>query len=169
MPHLSQQTMAAMAATAFVAMAQPLAAQDLTGKLIEPSQTAPIRETPPSGFWRTLGTQIGETAIGTEYYILDQYDMQSSVGASQTWIQIAPVDPGSDEVDPAKAGWVYFGENASSRSGNFEQSGSDATRSLNFEPGESVTTRSLSVTPEDEAGAAPDGARSIIILSPEEN
>ncbi|MDI3334829.1 hypothetical protein QKW60_00240 [Defluviimonas aestuarii] len=168
MPHLSQQTLAAMAA-AFLAMAQPLAAQDLTGKLIEPSQTAPIRDTPPSGFWRTLGTQIGETSVGTEYYILDQFDMQSSVGASQTWIQVAPVDPSTDEVDPGKAGWVYFGENASSQSGNFEQSGSDANRSMNFEPGEAVTTRSLSVTPEDDTGAAPDGTRSIIILSPEEN
>lgn len=168
MPHLSQQTLAAMAA-AFLAMAQPLAAQDLTGKLIEPSQTAPIRETPPSGFWRTLGTQIGETSVDTEYYILDQFDMQSSVGASQTWIQVAPVDPATGEVDPAKSGWVYYGENASSRSGNFEQSGASATRSMNFELGEAVTTRSLSVTPEESADTAPDSTRSIIILSPEEN
>ena len=114
---------------------------------------------------------MGETAVGTEYLILDQFDVQSGVGASQTWIQIAPVDPATGSVNPADAGWVYFGENEDSLSRNFETSQAPMTRSLNFEPGEAVTTRSLSVTPETEpvAGAAPTGTRSIIILSPEGN
>jgi hypothetical protein len=155
----------------FSAMADPASAQALEGQLMQPSQSAPIRTAPPSGFWRTPGEQVGETTIGTEYLILDQFDVQSGVGASQTWIQIAPVDPATGWVDPADAGWVYFGENETSRSLNFEQSETPLSRSLNFEPSETVVTRSLSVTPEaaPSAGAAPTGTRSIIILSPEGN
>jgi hypothetical protein len=153
------------------AMAEPMLAQTLEGQLMQPSQPAPIRDAPPSGFWRTPGEQVGQTAVGTEYLILDQFDVQSGVGASQTWIQIAPVDPATGSVDPADTGWVYFGENESSLSRNFEASQAPITRSLNFEPGEPVITRSLTVEPESEPapGAAPTGTRSIIILSPEGN
>lgn len=153
------------------AAATPALAQGLEGQLMQPSQPAPIRDAPPSGFWRTPGEQTGETSVGTEYLILDQFDVQSGVGASQTWIQIAPVDPATGSVDPGEAGWVYFGENENSLSRNFETSQEPLTRSLNFEPGEVVTTRSMSVSPETDpaAGAAPTGTRSIIILSPEGN
>lgn len=151
--------------------AEPIRAQALEGQLMQPSQSAPIRDAPPSGFWRTPGAQVGETAVGTEYLILDQFDVQSGVGASQTWIQIAPVDPATGSVDPADAGWVYFGENEASRSLNFEQTQAPTTRSMNFEPGEPVITRSMTVSPDSApaAGAAPTGTRSIIILSPEGN
>ncbi|MGB3313093.1 MAG: hypothetical protein WBB85_01675 [Albidovulum sp.] len=153
------------------AAATPAHAQALEGQLMQPSQPAPIRDAPPSGFWRTPGNEMGKTAVGAEYLILDQFDVQSGVGASQTWIQIAPVDPVTGSVDPAAAGWVYFGETENSLSRNFETSQTPMTRSLNFEPGEAVTTRSLSVTTETAptAGAAPTGTRSIIILSPEGN
>ena len=151
--------------------ADPAQAQALEGQLMQPSQPAPIRDAPPSGFWRTPGEQVGQTAVGTEYLILDQFDVQSGVGASQTWIQVAPVDPATGSVDPADAGWVYFGENENSLSRNFEQTEAPTTRSMNFEPGEPVITRSMTVAPDSApaAGAAPTGTRSIIILSPEGN
>lgn len=153
-----------------VAWATPAAAEELTGTLMQPSQTAPIRNAPPSGFWRTPGEQIGETTLGTEYYILEQFDVQSGLGASQTWIQVAPVDPATGAVNPDEAGWVYFGENAKTRSLNFDPS-VPATQSMNFEPGETVTTRSLAVEPANDTSTegASSGTRSIIILSPEGN
>lgn len=157
MPYPSTQALAVMALW-LASTVQPAAAEELAGTLMQPSQTAPIRATPPSGFWRTPGDKIGETNIGTEYFILEQFDVQSGLGASQTWVQVAPVDPATGAVDPNDAGWVYFGESA-------------ATRSLNFDPRSAPATRSMTVEPEAgaTAGPAPTATRSIIILSPEGN
>ncbi len=117
---------AAISGLWLLAPLHPAFADDIKGQLLQPAQPAPVRTAPPSGFLRRPGEKVGETAVGTDYYILDQLDVQSGLGASQTWVQVAPVDPATGEVDPNDAGWVYYGETA-------------ATRSLNFTPGASTT------------------------------
>lgn len=153
-----------LALAAHLAIPGAAPAQDLVGQLLEPTQPAPIRAAPPSGFWRTPGEQIAETQVGTDYYILNHMDVQSGVGASQTWVQIAPLDPATGTVDPNQGGWVYYGETATSRSMNFTPDAADQTQSMNFAPGQTVTTRSLAVTPEGSAAQQP-----IIILRPQGN
>ncbi len=162
----------AFAITALLAVAAgvaPAAAQELAGQLLQPTQPAPIRAAPPSGFWRTPGEQVAETAIGSDYLILDHMDVQSGLGASQTWVQIAPVDPVTRTVDPNASGWVYFGETATSRSMNFAPGSIDQSQSMNFTPGSTVTTRSLAVTPEAAAPADTAPQQPIIILRPQGN
>lgn len=92
-----------------------VAAQTLLGKKVESKQTAPIREEPPSGYFRLPGEELGKTQTSNHYTISKERTLQY-LFSTQTWVYLQPSAPGQND-EPS--GWTYWGETGSADSPNF--------------------------------------------------
>lgn len=88
---------------------------------VQPKQSAPIRETPPTGgFWGAFpGEHIGETNMNTCYGILEKKQIPHGF-LTQTWVRLDPLPKAVSSIEYPK-GWTYWGETFDDESPNFNK------------------------------------------------
>lgn len=74
--------------------------QDLSGQLVAPETSLPMRASPPSLFFTPPGDPVGEAAPKQQYRILEQRKIPTIFG-SQQWLKI------ENTQQPAARGWIY--------------------------------------------------------------
>lgn len=92
-------------------------------EFVKPKQSAPIRETPPTGgFWGAFpGEHIGKTNTDTCYRILEEKQIPHGF-LTQTWVRLAPLTKAVNSSEAPK-GWSYWGETFADESPNFKKFG----------------------------------------------
>lgn len=86
-----------------------------------PKQSAPIRETPPTGgFWGAFpGERIGETNTDACYRILEEKQIPHGF-LNQTWVKLESLGKAVNSIEDPK-GWSYWGETFADESPNFNK------------------------------------------------
>ena len=86
-------------------------------------QNAPIRTHPPKEylyFFNKPGEEISKTK-SKETYVISEYKTLPYSFTHQTWVKVRPASMASFAGNCDNCGWVYWGEEISSGSVNFEQ------------------------------------------------
>lgn len=87
------------------------------GTVVWAIETAPIRESPPSGYRRLPGDKIGDTSANSDY-VISNVSTSPYMFSTQTWVEIS-IEGENDSI-----GWVYWGR----------EDGVDNSMNFGFEP-----------------------------------
>ena len=74
---------------------------------VSPTEDAPLVGAPPSGLFRGAGETAGVAQAGDSYGVTSVHRIPSGIGASETWVEIAPVDA-NGQIDESQTGWAKF-------------------------------------------------------------
>ncbi len=80
----------------------PALAGDLTGTSVTPIAPLPVLDSPPGGFFKGAGKEIGTAKPGQFFIVLQQLTVPSIVG-SQDWLQV------KSQSGEQTTGWIYLG------------------------------------------------------------